>query len=195
MFDIDLSHASQNMFNTYHHHSRHHLSQHLHCASVWRPKRGAPVTLASSSDGRCSALGRRSTAPACLGSKSIKQIAVAFAIWKRVELLWAGFPTFQKRRILAPPIRGFAHTTCAAKCGLGAIEFGDATDLPLHPLPSEIAPCDKVDATDPTAFSTPLGEIHVGAWSILLLAWVRLPFWAHPHVVAMDCGVRECGRV
>lgn len=40
---------------------------------------------------------------------------------------------------------------------------------PLHPLPSEIAPCDKVDATDPTAFSTPLGEIHVGAWSILFL--------------------------
>lgn len=125
----------------------------------------------------------------------IKQIAVAFATWKRVELLWAGFLTFQKRRILASPIRGFAHTTCAAKCGLGAIEFGDATDLPLHPLPSEIAPCDKVDATDPTAFSTPLGEIHVGAWSILLLAWVRLPFWAHPHVVAMDCGVRECVRV
>lgn len=57
------------------------LLQHHHCASVWRPKKkGAPVTLSPSSNGRCSAFGHRSIAPACLGSKSIKQIAVAFSI-------------------------------------------------------------------------------------------------------------------
>lgn len=100
-------------------------------------KKGAPVTLSSNSNWQCSALGRRLIAPACLSSKSIKQIAVAFPIQKKKKkgrlVVFGGFLCLQKRRILASSIRGFAHTTCAAKCGLGAIEFGDATDLPSPP--------------------------------------------------------------